>query len=103
MLTYKANELMSTTDVAKNFGSVISKLVKGEVAKIGVLKNNKPQAVMISIEEYENLQEYKYWNGLDEQEYLAKAFESLSQTDTKRYSIEEADALLEKTIANYEN
>ena len=41
MLAYKPNEMMSSTDVAKNFGAVLSKLANHEVDKIGVLKKNK--------------------------------------------------------------
>ncbi|WP_294922543.1 hypothetical protein [Sulfuricurvum sp.] len=38
-MTYKLDELMGSTDVARNFGVVLSKLTNNEVDKIGILKN----------------------------------------------------------------
>lgn len=57
MVAYKSNEMMSSTDVAKNFGAVLSKLANHEVDKICVLRNNKPEAVVLSALEYERIKE----------------------------------------------
>ena len=55
MVAYQQNELISATELAKKFGQVISLIKEKSVDKIGVLKNNKLEAVVISTEEYEHL------------------------------------------------
>lgn len=100
MVAYKSNEMMSSTDVAKNFGAVLSKLSNHEVDKICVLRNNKPEAVVLSALEYEQLRDYRYWNTLSEKEYLQKAHESIDST--RSYSIEEVDGYLQRVIESHE-
>ena len=67
------------------------------------MKNNKPEAVIISIDEYERLQSKHYWNRLDEETYLTKAYESLTDTDSKTMSIEELDKKLGEIIGRHES
>ena len=55
MVAYQKNELISATELAKKFGQVMSQIKEKSVEKIGVLKNNKLEAVVISTEEYEHL------------------------------------------------
>lgn len=100
MVSYKSNELMSSTDVAKNFGAVLSKLANHEVDKICVLRNNKPEAVVLSALEYEQLRDYRYWNTMSEKEYLAKAHQNIDRS--QNYTIEEVDAYLERMIDSNE-
>jgi len=57
MVAYTQNELVSATDVSKQFGEYISKVKNGLVDKIGILKNNKLNAVILSVEEYERMSE----------------------------------------------
>jgi PHD/YefM family antitoxin component YafN of YafNO toxin-antitoxin module len=101
MVAYKSNEMMSSTDVAKNFGAVLSKLANHEVDKICVLRNNKPEAVVLSALEYEQLRDYRYWNTMSEKEYLKKAHESID--NSRNYSIDEVDIYLERIIDSYES
>lgn len=57
MVSYTQNELLSITDFTKSISKVLGNL-KGEVVeKVGVLKNNKLEAVVISTDEYERLKE----------------------------------------------
>lgn len=100
MVAYKSNELMSSTDVAKNFGAVLSKLANHEVDKICVLRNNKPEAVVLSALEYEQLRDYRYWNTISEQEYLTKAHERIDST--RAYTVEEVDSYLKRIIDSHE-
>ena len=67
------------------------------------MKNNKPEAVIISVDEYERLQSKHYWNRLDEETYLTKAYESLADADSKTMSIEELDKKLGEIISRYES
>ena len=55
MIAYTQNELVSATEVSKQFGEYISKVKNGLLDKIGVLKNNKLNAVIVSVEEYERM------------------------------------------------
>ena len=57
MVAYTQNELASATEISKQFGEYISKVKMGLVEKIGVLKNNKLNAVILSVEEYERMSE----------------------------------------------
>ncbi len=57
MVAYTKNELVSATEISKQFGEYISKVKNGLVDKIGVLKNNKLNAVILSVEEYEKMSE----------------------------------------------
>jgi len=57
MVGYTSNEMISTTEIAKKFGQVISMITEHTIEKMGVLKNNKIEAVVISKDEYERLKE----------------------------------------------
>jgi len=55
MVKYAQNELFSITDFTKQIGSAVSNIKKHSIEKIGILKNNKLEAVVISTDEYERL------------------------------------------------
>lgn len=55
MVAYTQNELVSATEISKQFGEYISKVKNGLLDKIGILKNNKLNAVILSVEEYERM------------------------------------------------
>ena len=55
MVAYSQNELVSATEISKQFGEYISKVKSGLLNKIGILKNNKLNAVIVSVEEYERM------------------------------------------------
>ena len=55
MVAYQENELISSTELVKKFADVMKRIREKSVAKIGVLKNNKLEAVVISTQEYERL------------------------------------------------
>lgn len=103
MQAYKRDEMISVTDLLKGFKMTLEKLTSHQLDKVAVMKNNKPEAVIISIDEYERLQSKHYWNRLDEETYLTKAYESLADTDSKTMSIEELDKKLDETISRYES
>ncbi len=103
MQAYKRDEMISVTDLLKGFKKTLEKLTSHQLDKVAVMKNNKPEAVIISIDEYERLQSKHYWNRLDEETYLTKAYESLTDKDSKTMSIEELDKKLGKIISRYES
>jgi len=57
MVKYAQNELFSITDFTKQIGSVVSSIKEHSLEKIGILKNNRLEAVVISTDEYERLKE----------------------------------------------
>ena len=56
MQAYTKEELMSSTDIVRNFSSVLDSIKKQKKAKIAVLRKNKLEAVILPIEEYERIQ-----------------------------------------------
>lgn len=57
MVTYSTNELIPSSELAKKFGSYLTQIKDNSVDKLAVLKNNKVEAVIISKDEYERMQE----------------------------------------------
>ncbi|MFH5205776.1 type II toxin-antitoxin system Phd/YefM family antitoxin [Campylobacter coli] len=56
MLSFKQDEIYTATEVVRNFSPLIEKLKKSESGKMVILKNNKFEAVMLSMKEFERLQ-----------------------------------------------
>ncbi|WP_072234900.1 type II toxin-antitoxin system Phd/YefM family antitoxin [Campylobacter coli] len=56
MLSFKQDEIYTATEVVRNFSPLIEKLKKSESGKMVILKNNKFEAVLLSMEEFERLQ-----------------------------------------------
>jgi len=75
MVAYRQNELVSATEISKQFGEYISKVKDGLLDKIGILKNNKLNAVILSVEEYERMVEAS--NRLEELELYQEINERL--------------------------
>jgi len=57
MVAYTRDEIISATDLARNVSGTLSSLINQEKEKIAIMKNNKIEAVMISIDEYERFRE----------------------------------------------
>jgi len=55
MVTYATNELIPSSQFAKKFGSYLAQIKDNTVNKLAILKNNKIEAVLISKNEYEIL------------------------------------------------
>ncbi len=71
MVKYAENELFSITDFSKQLSSLFKKLKNDSLEKIGVLKNNSLEVVVLSTKEYRRLKEiedayqnqkWKYWS-----------------------------------------
>ncbi|EAB5260920.1 type II toxin-antitoxin system Phd/YefM family antitoxin [Campylobacter jejuni] len=56
MLSFKQDEIYTATEMVRNFSPIMEKLKKSESGKIVILKNNKFEAVMLSMKEFERLQ-----------------------------------------------
>jgi hypothetical protein len=105
MVAYKPNEMMSSTDVAKNFGAVLSKLANHEVDKIGVLKNNKLDFVLMRNDELENLieQEIQQRQFEADKRMVARQVEAIRTGKVKLHSLDEAEKMLDDALARYED
>ena len=87
MTWFTADELISSTKLVRNFGSVLDSFKNNSVSKMWILKNNNVEAVIISKDEYrifEELQEY-----IEDLEDEKMILERLKNDTWKRYTMEE--------------
>ncbi|CAD7287060.1 type II toxin-antitoxin system Phd/YefM family antitoxin [Campylobacter suis] len=57
MTTFSKDEVFTATEVVRNFSAVLGKISKAELKRAVIVKNNKFEAVLLSMSEYERLQE----------------------------------------------
>lgn len=86
MVSYATNELISSSDFAKKFGTYLSQIKDNAVEKLAILKNNKVEAVLISKDEYENMKEtMKYYEDQEIKntikDRVSKPYKTISQED----------------------
>lgn len=55
MVTFTRNEIISSSQFVRGFAGFLQRMTKSNDEKIAIVKNNKMQAVMIPIDEYERL------------------------------------------------
>lgn len=55
MVKFNRNEIVSATQIVRQFSSIISSLVNKTLDKIAVVRNNEMEAVILSFDEYEQL------------------------------------------------
>jgi len=85
MVKYAQNELFSITDFTKQIGSAVSSIKEHTLEKIGILKNNRLEAVVISTDEYERLKEIEEQVTLAEHSSIYKAVEERKDTPLSEY------------------
>jgi len=56
MVTYATEEMVGITEFGKSLGKYLDKVTSSTLNKLAIIRRNKPEAVIIPIEEYENLQ-----------------------------------------------
>ena len=90
MVKYAQNELFSITDFTKQIASVMSSVKKHSLEKVGILKNNKLEVVVISTDEYERLKAYEEMIELAEHTKIYNTVEQRKATPLSEYlSIDE--------------
>ncbi|MFA6197293.1 MAG: type II toxin-antitoxin system Phd/YefM family antitoxin [Sulfurimonas sp.] len=57
MIAYSRDEIISASDVARNFSAVLKDIVNHTKERFAISKNNKLEAVVLPIDEYERLKE----------------------------------------------
>ncbi|MEA3492435.1 MAG: hypothetical protein U9R27_11100 [Campylobacterota bacterium] len=82
-MKYAEDELFSITDFAKQLSSIVKNIKSNTIEKIGILKNNRLEAVIISTEEYARLKKIEF-----EQEriILDTALDDYRQNGSKNFS-----------------
>ena len=56
MVKYAKDEMVGITELGKSLGNYLDKVTSHMFSKIAIIRRNKPEAVIIPIEEYELLQ-----------------------------------------------
>lgn len=56
MITYAKDEMITATDVVRNFSTVLHRVSK-EKKRVVIVKNNHFEAVMLCVDEYEKMSE----------------------------------------------
>lgn len=85
MVQYAQNELLSITDFTKSISNVIKNVKENAFEKIGILKNNKLEAVLISTSEYERLKQYENLIEELENKELLETIQERSKTPISEY------------------
>ena len=55
MVAYSRDEMISVTELLKTFRQTLDRIADHSVEKIAVMKNNRPEAVVLSVDEYERI------------------------------------------------
>ncbi|MBQ7270103.1 MAG: type II toxin-antitoxin system prevent-host-death family antitoxin, partial [Campylobacter sp.] len=50
------DEIYTATEIVRNFSSVLNKVTNGEIKKALIVKNNKFEAVLLSMAEFERFE-----------------------------------------------
>ncbi|KYJ86207.1 type II toxin-antitoxin system prevent-host-death family antitoxin [Sulfurovum riftiae] len=93
MVAYTRDEIISATDLARNVSSTLNSIHDKE--KIAISKNNKLEAVIIDIEEYERLKEA--YERMEDME-IAKLIEERKDSSTIPF-----DELLKREGISYDD
>ena len=95
MVAYTRDEIISVSDLARNLSTSLSSLLDYTREKLAISRNNKLEAVIIPIEEYERMREaYEYVENME----IARIIEERKNSKTitfeellKRRGINEND------------
>ena len=99
MVAYARDERISASDMARNFSKILKDVTSYSKEKIAISKNNKLEAVIVPIEEYEKMQEalemaehIEIYNTVKARENIPKAKYISLEESAKLYGID-IDAL----------
>jgi len=85
MVTYSRDEIVSVSEMARSFSMILKDLTNRTKARLAISKNNKIEAIVLSIEEYERLQE-----AYDLMEHIDIYQKVQSRKDSQTISLEES-------------
>ena len=55
MVTYTKEEIISSSTITRSLGDILNKLKNHQYNKIAIVRNNKMEAVIVPLEDYEEL------------------------------------------------
>jgi PHD/YefM family antitoxin component YafN of YafNO toxin-antitoxin module len=55
MMAFEKKEIVSATQLVRQFSNFLTELTNKKLKKIAIIRNNEMQAVVLPIDEYENL------------------------------------------------
>jgi len=55
MATFNSDEIYTATEVVRNFSSILKSVKSKEKKRVFIVKNNRFEAVMLNMDEYEKL------------------------------------------------
>lgn len=82
---YAPNELLSITDFTKKIAAILKGIKEQSCEKVGILKNNKLEAVVISTDEYERLKSFEELFETMEHQEIFKAVQARKDTPLSSY------------------
>ena len=82
MHAYTKDELISSTEIVRNFSAILDSIKEHRRDKVAVMRKNKLEAVILSIEEYERIQELA---DLIEHFQIFKTLEDRKKTPVEAY------------------
>lgn len=85
MVSYTKDELLSITDFTKSVGKILNSIKDNSLKKVGILRNNRLEAVVISTQEYEKLKEIEEIFETIEDEEIGKTIEERKKTPKSEY------------------
>ena len=56
MAHYSREEIMSSSEVVRNFGAVLSSVVQHRREKVAIIRNNRLEAVLVAADVYERME-----------------------------------------------
>lgn len=55
MIQYTKEELISSTNISRNLSEILNNLSNKKIEKVAVMRNNKIEAIILPIDQYENI------------------------------------------------
>ena len=56
MSSYGREEIMSSSEVVRNFGTVLTSVAKHQRGKVAIVRNNKLEAVLLAVDVFEQME-----------------------------------------------
>ena len=95
MLTFTKDEIIPSTKISRNLGSILNKLKKNQLEKIVIMRNNEMEAIIIPYEDYEIMKDI-----IESNEYkgIYKTIKERNKTNESEYK--DFDEILKNMTIN---
>jgi len=82
MLTFTKDEIVTSTKISRNLGSILNKLKKNQLEKIVIMRNNEMEAIILPYDDYEKMKDLIESNEYKE---IYKTLKERSKTPENEY------------------